>query len=51
MTHDTDVLTKDDKYPWLDPEDKQRHMTDATILRQKLNLEDSLLEKKERKNF
>ena len=23
---DTNVLTKDDKYPWLDPEDKQRHM-------------------------
>ena len=22
---DTNVLTKDDKYPWLDPEDKQRY--------------------------
>ena len=42
ITNDTNVLTKDDKYPWLDPEDKQRHMTDAKILRQKLNLEDSL---------
>ena len=39
MTDDTNVLTKDDKYPWLDPDDKQRHMTDAEILRQKLNLE------------
>ena len=40
ITDDTNVLTKDDKYPWLDPKDKQRHMTDAVILRQKLNLED-----------
>ena len=40
ITDDTNVLTKDDKYPWLDPDDKQRHMTDAEILRQKLNLED-----------
>ena len=51
ITDDTNVPTKDDKYPWLDPEDKRRHMTDAEILRQKLNLEDSILEKKERKNF
>ena len=35
MTDDTNVLTKDDNYPWLDPDDKQRHMTDAEILRQK----------------
>ena len=35
---DTNVLTKDNKYPWLDPEDKRRHMTDVEILRQKLNL-------------
>ena len=35
---DTNVPPKDDKYPWLDPDDKRRHMTDAEILRQKLNL-------------
>ena len=46
ITDDTNVPTKDDKYPWLDPDDKQRHMTDAEILRQKLNLEDSLLDEK-----
>ena len=51
ITNDTNVLTKDDKYPWLDPEDKQRHMTDAKILRQKLNLEDSLLDKKGKEEF
>ena len=51
ITDDTNVLTKDDKYPWLDPEDKQRHMTDAEILRQKLNLEDSLLDEKGKEEF
>ena len=51
ITDDTDVLTKGDKYPWLDPEDKQRHMTDAKILRQKFNLDNSLLDEKERKKF
>ena len=45
------VLTKDDKYPWLDPEDKRRHMADAEILRQKLNLEDSLLDEKGKEEF
>ena len=45
ITDDTNVPTKDDKYPWLDPEDKRRH-DDAEILRQKLNLEDSTKEKK-----
>ena len=29
---DTNVPTQDDKYPWLDLDDKQRHMTDAEIL-------------------
>ena len=48
---DTNVLTKDDKYPWLDQEDKQRYMTDTEILRQKLDLEDSLLDEKEKEEF
>ena len=51
MTDDTNVSTKDDKYPWLDPDDKLRHMTDAEILRQKLNLEDSLLDEKGKEEF
>ena len=40
----TDTITdandpiKDDKYPWLDQDDKRRHMTDAEVLRHKLNL-------------
>ena len=44
ITDDTNVPTKDDKYPWLDPDDKRRHMTDAVVLRLKLNLENSLLD-------
>ena len=51
ITDDTNVLTKDDKYQWLDPEHKRRHMTDAEILRQKLNLEDSLLDEKGKEEF
>ena len=37
ITDDTNVPTKEDKYPWLDPDDKRRQMTDAEILRLKLN--------------
>ena len=29
-------MTKENKYPWLNLEDKRRHMTDAEILREKL---------------
>ena len=36
-TEDTNVPTQDDKYPWLDPNDKQQQMTDVEILRMKLN--------------
>ena len=51
ITDDTNVPTNDDKYPWLDPDDKRRHMTDAKILRHKLNLEDSLLDDKDKEEF
>ena len=50
ITDDTNVLTKDDKYPWLDPDDKRRHMTDAEILRLRINLENSLLDEKGKEN-
>ena len=51
ITDDANVPTKDDKYPWLDPEDKRTHMTDGEILRQKLNFEDSLLDEKGKEEF
>ena len=51
ITDDANILTKDDKYPWLDPNDKRRHMTDAEILRLKLKLNDSLLHEKGKEEF
>ena len=48
---DNNVPTKDNKYPWLDPDDKRRHMTDAEILRLKLSLDDSLLDEKGKEEF
>ena len=40
---DTNKSTPDDKYPWLDPDDPRRNMTDKEILQMKLNLKDSIL--------
>ena len=42
----TNRSTLDDKYPWLDPDDIRRNMTDMEILQMKLNLKDSVLEEK-----
>ena len=44
---DTNKSTPGDKYPWLDPDDPRRNMTDKEILRMKLNLKDSILKEKE----
>ena len=38
---DTNKSTSDDRYPWLDPDDIRRNMTDKEILQMKLNLKDS----------
>ena len=43
--------TPDDKYPWLDPDDVRRNMTDKKILRMKLNLKDSILNEKQKEEF
>ena len=51
ITDDTNVPTKDNKYPWLDPDDKRRHMKDAEILRLKLNLDNSFLDEKGKEEF
>ena len=51
ITDDTNVPTKDDKYPWLNPDDKRRHMMNAEILRLNLNLDDSLLDEKGKEEF
>ena len=50
-TEHMNVPTQDDKYPWLDSDDKWRHMTDAEILRMKLNLSDCALDEKGKEEF
>ena len=37
-----------DDYPWLDPDDKKRHMTDKEILEKCINLDNSCLNKEEK---
>ena len=37
-----------DKYPWLDPDDDQRHMTDREILEKHINLDNSCLNEEEK---
>ena len=39
----------EDKYPWLDPDDEQRHMTDKGILDKYINLDNSGLSREEKK--
>ena len=41
----------DDKYPWLDPDDEQRHMTDREILDKYINLDNSCLNDEEKKKL
>ena len=48
---ETNKSTPDDKYPWLDPDDVRRNMTDKEILQMKLNLKDSILNEKEIEEF
>ena len=48
---DTNKSTPNDKYPWLDPDDIRRNMTDKEILRMKLNLKVSVLDEKEKEEF
>ena len=48
---DTNKPTSDDKYPWLESDDIRRNMTDSEILRMKLNLKDSILDKKGKEEF
>ena len=48
---DTNKSTPDDKYPWLDPDDIRRNMTDKEILHMKLNLKVSVLDEKEKEEF
>ena len=48
---DTNKSTSDDKYPWLDPDDIRKNMTDKELLQMKLNLKDSVLDEKGKGEF
>ena len=48
---DMNKSTPDDKYPWLDPDDIRRNMTDKEIFQMKLNLKDSILDEKGKEEF
>ena len=48
---DMNKSTSDDKYPWLDPDDIRRNMTEKEILQMKLNLKDSVLDEKGKEEF
>ena len=39
----------EDKYPWLDPDDEQRHMTDREILYKYINVDNSCLHEEEKR--
>ena len=47
LKKDREQISLVDKYPWLDPENKRRNMTDREILEKYINLELSCLNKKE----
>ena len=48
---DTNKSTSGDKYPWLDPDDIRRNMTDKEILQMKINPKDSVLDEKGKEEF
>ena len=48
---DTNKSTQDNKYPWLEPDDIRRNMTDSDMFRMKLNLKDSVLDEVEKEKF
>ena len=39
----------EDEYPWLDPDDEQRHITDMEILNKYINLDNSCLSEEEKR--
>ena len=48
LKNDREQINSSDKYPWLDPEDERRNMTDREILEKYIDLEMSCLNKKEK---
>ena len=49
LKRERDQTTPTDKYPWLDPEDERKHMTDREILEKYVSLNNSCLHKEKLK--
>ena len=48
MKEDREQKSLTDKYPWLDPDDERKHMTDREILEKYISLNNSCLDKEEK---
>ena len=48
LKREREQTTLTDKYPWLEPEDERKHMTDRKILEIYVNLNNSCLNKEEK---
>ena len=49
LKKEREQISQEDKYPWLDLDDEQRYMTDKEILDKYINLDNSCLNKEEKK--
>ena len=49
LKEEREQTSSDDRYSWLDPENEWRHMTDKEILDKYINLDNSCLNKDEKK--
>ena len=48
LKQDREQKSPTDKYPWLDPDDERKNMTDREILEKYINLNNSYLDKEEK---
>ena len=48
LKKETEQTSLREKYPWLDPEDERKHMTDREILEKYINLNNSCLDEEEK---
>ena len=48
LKEEREQKSQTDNYPWLDPDDERRHMTDREILEKYINLNNSCLSKKKK---
>ena len=49
LKEEREQISSEDRYPWLDLDDERRHMTDKEILDKYINLDNSCLSEKEKR--